>query len=102
MSNRTPGLAALLGGFCTASRTLVTFRSEDPLQNLTGRHSSAQALSEVNFNGVTVVLTDGLADGSSYRQFVRTVSQRHEGSSERVPVYGAGHFHQPTSSEDLR
>ena len=50
---------------------------------------SVQALSEVNFNGVTVVLPYGFADRSSHWQFMRAVSQRHEGSSKRVPVYGA-------------
>ncbi len=61
---------------------------------------SVQALSQVNFNGVTVVLPYDLAERSSYWQFVRAISQRHECSSKRVTVYGAGHFDQSTGSKN--
>ncbi|AFR27814.1 hypothetical protein ARUE_c08910 [Arthrobacter sp. Rue61a] len=70
--------------------------------DLRGMTLSVQAPSEVNFYCVTVVLPDGFADRSSHREFVRAVSQRHEGSSKRVPVYGAGHFDQSTGSKDRR
>lgn len=78
------------------------FGLNGPRSGMAGWLSSVQALSEVNFDGVTVALTDGFADRSGHRQFVRTVSQRHEGPRERVPVYGAGHFDQPTGSKDPR
>lgn len=62
---------------------------------------SVQPLGEVHFDVVTVVLADGLADGSSNWELVGAVAQGHERPGERLTVDSARDLDQTARAEDL-